>query len=398
MESESIDLKPKNYKKIEENKKEEIINNSQLNTTAENLTVENSLNLVDDFPDNRKKSNFAKKKQLFIFIPIVSLKILTPVFFMLKYIIYTFPDEKDINYAKYSTIFLTLIIFYCYFLSIFTPATQTKVDKYFNNLAYNILTVRKDNPGIDLQDLNISQWFDCKFCKAKKFIRSSHCRTCNQCILYRDHHCPYIANCVGFKNIQYFVNFLFWGFYGMVYYVICLSHAYFVFKKNEQFTIPLYFKIIMIFDLGATICFILNIFGLMINILINIYNNRSQIEFRRMPLVETYCPICPSCSRKHGPNVQLVFNFYNLGFLSNLYYIIGPTPFHFIFPLPKYNNYILDENCPAFKKLKYPDRIDIIKYRAKNNLNLVEMLNSGECEPNNFIEKCHEYYDTKKIV
>ena len=42
---------------------------------------------------------------------------------------------------------------------------------------------------------------------------------------------------------------------------------------------------------------------------------------------------------------KVAINYYNIGFLSNLYYIIGPTLLHFIFPLPKYNNYILYYAC-----------------------------------------------------
>ncbi|KAI8375817.1 DHHC palmitoyltransferase-domain-containing protein [Blakeslea trispora] len=49
----------------------------------------------------------------------------------------------------------------------------------------------------------------CKKCNAYKPPRAHHCRQCGQCVLRMDHHCPWIANCVGFGNYSYFVRFVF---------------------------------------------------------------------------------------------------------------------------------------------------------------------------------------------
>ncbi|KAI9326121.1 DHHC palmitoyltransferase-domain-containing protein, partial [Obelidium mucronatum] len=52
--------------------------------------------------------------------------------------------------------------------------------------------------------------FFCDRCQLYKPPRAHHCRQCNRCILRMDHHCVWIASCVGFKNQPHFVRFLFW--------------------------------------------------------------------------------------------------------------------------------------------------------------------------------------------
>ena len=44
----------------------------------------------------------------------------------------------------------------------------------------------------------------CSKCSKYKPDRCHHCRVCNSCVLRMDHHCPWIANCVGFRNHKYF--------------------------------------------------------------------------------------------------------------------------------------------------------------------------------------------------
>lgn len=48
-------------------------------------------------------------------------------------------------------------------------------------------------------------------CNMYKPDRCHHCRVCNTCVLRMDHHCPWIANCVGFHNYKFFLLLLFYG-------------------------------------------------------------------------------------------------------------------------------------------------------------------------------------------
>jgi hypothetical protein len=44
----------------------------------------------------------------------------------------------------------------------------------------------------------------CKWCLKYKPDRCHHCRICNLCVLRMDHHCPWVYNCIGFRNHKYF--------------------------------------------------------------------------------------------------------------------------------------------------------------------------------------------------
>jgi hypothetical protein len=67
----------------------------------------------------------------------------------------------------------------------------------------------------------------CNYCHIRSFIRATHCLVCDECILFKQEHCQYIINCIGFNNIQYFINFLFWCICGLIFYSFFFHQIFF---------------------------------------------------------------------------------------------------------------------------------------------------------------------------
>jgi len=49
---------------------------------------------------------------------------------------------------------------------------------------------------------------ECRTCLVRRPARSKHCSICGHCTARYDHHCPWINNCVGARNLRWFLSFL----------------------------------------------------------------------------------------------------------------------------------------------------------------------------------------------
>lgn len=70
-----------------------------------------------------------------------------------------------------------------------------------------ILQVSDDNSSL-LRKIRQESNQRCGFCGLEKPIRARHCRECKHCVRKFDHHCPWVANCIGERNHRWFWLFL----------------------------------------------------------------------------------------------------------------------------------------------------------------------------------------------
>lgn len=79
-----------------------------------------------------------------------------------------------------------------------------------------------------MSDTTLGRW--CRKCWAPKPERAHHCSTCGQCVLKMDHHCPWLASCIGHRTYPAFLHFLclitLFAFYLAMMSISALSYAF----------------------------------------------------------------------------------------------------------------------------------------------------------------------------
>jgi len=154
----------------------------------------------------------------------------------------------------------------------------------------------------------------CKWCASYKPDRTHHCRECNFCVLRLDHHCPWVYNCVGYRNHKYFVLVLFYATAELLVVITMLAHtltvnaashrslSYFIIGLHGVLTAALLLLLV-----GGFLCFHL------------------WLMFLAMTTLEFCEKACknPRYDRKR----------YHQGLYNNVCAVLGPNPLLWLLPL-----------------------------------------------------------------
>ena len=138
----------------------------------------------------------------------------------------------------------------------------------------------------------------CLKCRIVKPDRCSHCKSCQKCILKRDHHCPWLNKCIGFSNQKYYIcmlsyltslivlvlTSLFWTFCDIIKLIrnyLSKDLSFFLDSSLEKRT-----NMIQIFSLYLFCCLIfLPIVLLLINTYCLAFSNLTNIEHNFPPFI-----------------------------------------------------------------------------------------------------------------
>jgi len=109
-----------------------------------------------------------------------------------------------------------LFVCYCYHKAITTPpgfSTHGWVPEGVSEAKLEEAKKRGKPGKKDLVPPDLPRW--CAPCNSFKPPRAHHCKVLGRCVLRMDHFCPWIDNCVGFRNHKYFCLFLLYATIGL---------------------------------------------------------------------------------------------------------------------------------------------------------------------------------------
>lgn len=154
----------------------------------------------------------------------------------------------------------------------------------------------------------------CKWCSKYKPDRCHHCSVCRMCILKMDHHCPWIYNCVGYKNFKFFLLLLLYAAIAaqMVMWTMWSSMLQVVRDPSSPFLFM--FSILFGESLACLMSFMLTPF----------FSFHIYLMIKAMTTIEY-------CEKSRRPN--FVATTYTLGALANVYASLGDNPWLWLCPI-----------------------------------------------------------------
>lgn len=153
----------------------------------------------------------------------------------------------------------------------------------------------------------------CKWCLKYKPDRCHHCRICNVCVLRMDHHCPWVYNCIGFRNHKYFFLLL---VYADIDLIFISSTMFDTLWWSTRIDVSV--SMMLTLALGET-------FATFLMVLTTMFLG---FHIWLMLMAMTTVEFCEKSLKKASYNSSM----FSLGHYQNICAVLGPQPFLWLLP------------------------------------------------------------------
>jgi hypothetical protein len=113
-----------------------------------------------------------------------------------------------------------------------------------------------------------------------------------------DHHCPWVANCIGFYNYKYFLNMLFYASLTSIIVVVTSYPVFLAVLANDSVETSLAYFIVTAWILSFSFCIVINAFlGFHIYLLTNQYTTIEYCEKKSSSGLRKISPYNRGCCK-----------------------------------------------------------------------------------------------------
>lgn len=172
----------------------------------------------------------------------------------------------------------------------------------------------------------------CSKCECWKPDRAHHCSSCRRCILRMDHHCPWFATCIGFRNQKFFLQFL---TYVSLFCMTCLaSSGYavytYLYTLDSQMNVFLPLNWVALLVVSFTMGLAVTIFA--VYSLYIAARNKTVLEALEPMRYKSSLP-SRSFRYREAPSSTSIGNIFDLGWYENLRQLLGSELWEWFVPI-----------------------------------------------------------------
>lgn len=143
-----------------------------------------------------------KKVSKSFWLPFIGCLVNLTIAFLFYYTLRIMFIKPDLLPRFHDTFVWSSLMFFC----ILTPSfiLSMALEPGFLSKKYDFVDLVSEFIEKEKDLLNL-----CTYCEIIKSETSFHCLFCGRCTELFDHHCPFINNCLGYRNYRYFLIFIF---------------------------------------------------------------------------------------------------------------------------------------------------------------------------------------------